>query len=151
MAFYTQAAFAICSGGYQNFYQMPGFVFLGTGNGFGYSPVGNPPYLYLNDVLTGATTGTTTVTGFTAHAGDPGTYWGQLVYSASSRPFNIGNVNIGLVPNPYAPIGGSTALRIDSNYINCSITPRLDMQEFKFRYIIEYLRFSNPPPNNSPL
>ena len=148
----TSQRFGIAFGSHLNYYNAgcttTGCLYQATNPAFG--GFGSPTYVTLSNQLAGTpvTTGTTTgsTSGFTLTTGEPGTYWGELIYSASTRPLQIGDVFLGTVN--YGPAPNPKHLW-KSTYINTAFQPRIIGNGIKFRFLIEYITY--PPTTVSPL
>lgn len=138
----TQQAAGISAGAAYNYYNVGSTAladWLTASDSFG-GNIGDPPYLYLTSILSGTptTTGTTTgsTSGFTAHVGEPGTVWGELVYNTGGgQPFSIGDQFVQTANFP--GIGLSDQWR--TTYINFCFQPRFQGNGIKFRFIIDYI------------
>lgn len=145
MTKYTQQTVGISHGRNINYY-FPGSTINFLDSDYAESGnFGDPAYLGLNLKLSGTpiTTGQTTgpTSGFTAHAGEPGTYWGELVYNTGGgQPYDIGDkfiqtgtFNIGF------PQSATTADQWSSTYINVGFQPRFEGNGIKYRFLIDYI------------
>lgn len=143
----VSSVFGITEGSFYNYY-IPGSTasadFITAGNAFG-GNYGSPSYFYFgNTFLSGTpiTTGTTTgsTSGFTAHAGEPGTIWTECVYNAGGGPMQIGDIFIQTNTfNFPLPVGTITADQWLTRYINLQWQPGYYGQGIKFRFIIDYI------------
>ena len=126
----TTQTFGLTFGACFNYYSTGttnylGFTDLTSGN-FGTANFGN---------ATSLLAGTPVATPLTPNPGDPGTRWGELIYSV--QPYQVGdtfiqNANFG------APIN-SVADQWRTCYINFCFQPRVALTGIKFRFIIDYI------------
>jgi hypothetical protein len=141
----TQQTAGISFGRFLNYY-IPGSTlstdFLSATNAQG-GNFGDPAYLGLTSKLSGTpvTTGTTTgpTSGFTAHVGEPGTAWGELVYNAGGgQPNDIGDKFIQTAQFDFG-YGPTLADQWSSTYINVCFQPRFQGNGIKYRFLIDYI------------
>lgn len=105
--------------------------FLASGN------QGQPAYGAVSDPLLG--TPIVTLSGFTATPGEPGTLFGELIYSAATRPYQIGDI---LLSSGTASVGfPAVPTNVDiysSRYIGFVIDTNVNSPLVKFRFLIDY-------------
>lgn len=143
--------FGLAHGAFYNFYT-PGSTLSADllDSQFGASGnFGTPAYGYLQNVVAGTPTtvsGTgyyaTSITGangtFTQHCGEPGTKWGELIYT--SQPFEIGDRFLGTSNWPLGQFSIPTLSdKWSTRYINFAFQPRGNTVGLKFRFIIDYI------------
>ena len=142
-------AFSLMIGEEKNYYSAGTTFFLQNGGGR-IGNAGQPSYGYTGQRLPGIAN--ITSSGYTANPGEPGTYWGQLIYSASTRPTLIGDLLLSS-GTMYVNAGNLGSGVYDCDLWNiCYVSFAFDTNRFspnvKIRFIIEY---QAGPSNTSPL
>ena len=125
--------------GYEQCYYSAGTISpVGVNQNMGGGNAGLPAYGGCDELLAG--TPLIVSNGFTAQPGEPGTYWGELIYSASTRPFGVGDIllssgtfNLGI------PVNGIVNADLwSSKYIGFIFETNQISPDVKFRFIIDY-------------
>lgn len=146
MTQFTNQRFGISFGACSNYYTAycTNSSCLRVGNNLQSGIMGQPQYVTLSNQIAGTptTTGTTTgsTSGFTLTTGEPGTYYGELIYGNTTRPSLIGDYFHGTSDFGFG-IGLLDLWK--TTYINTAIQPRFIGNGIKFRFIIEYISINN--------
>jgi hypothetical protein len=101
----------------------------------GGSALGQPTSGYASQMMGGTASSNT----YTLNPGEPGTWWGELVYSASTRPANIGTILLssGTFNLPY-PIGTVSADYWQTTAVAFIFDTNQNSANVKFRFLIDY-------------
>lgn len=101
----------------------------------GGSAIGQYPQSYASQMLAGTPSSNT----YTTLPGEPGTWWGELIYSASTRPSQIGTILLssGTYNLPY-PIGTVNADYWQTTAIGFIFDTNQNSANVKFRFLIDY-------------
>lgn len=115
--------------------------YLATENTGGNNYVGAPGYAYANQMIVG--TASVNASGFTASPGEPGTWFGELIYSASSRPSLIGDNLLSSGSFSFTDYFGNpqnltNADQYYSKYISFYFQSWQNYSDVQFRFLIDY-------------
>jgi hypothetical protein len=131
---YGAASFRITRGSCENYY-VPGTNTFIEG---GQQLAGDYLNISLNTLLSG--TPVNVVSGLTANVGEPGTYYGELVFNSLSQPSYIGDNFISTGTYNLGPFNTPTLADLwITNYICCGLGLSINANGIKFRYLIDYV------------
>jgi len=143
----VEATFGLMAGGSEMLYDPTdtssnGIVTNGPGGSGNYgfaAPFNAGYYAETNQIISGASLPYGTIT---ANIGDPGTSWGELVYTGGSAAgySTFGDINNGIIPNPYVNDYPAfpNVWSYYTSYWEFGIQTRLALTGFKFQFFIEY-------------
>lgn len=128
-------SFRLVEGYEQCYYYAGTTTATGVEQNGGANSAGNPTY---TDYLVG--TPNLSSGGFTATPGEPGTWYGELVYNINDRPYNVGDVllssgtfSLGMPVNAVV-----NADLYSSKYVGFIFDTNQNSPNVKFRFIIDY-------------